>query len=116
MDISAMIGDESAEECDSLSEGQSGSASVYSNQSEDAIRATKLALDVEAEVRGATRAILNSPDYGADADEGFFDKQLGSPVSTSSGASTPPPIISHPSNVMEISSALPAMVRGGGTT
>ena len=115
MDMTITAEDESAEECDSLSESQSAE-SVYSTQSEDTIRATKLALEVEAEVRADSTAILNSSDYAVDADEGFFDKQLGSPISTSSGASTPPPvshIMPHPSNVIQHSSL--SLVREGTT-
>ena len=115
MDMTITAEDESAEECDSLSESQSAE-SVYSTQSEDTIRATKLALEVEAEVRADATAILNSSDYAVDADEGFFDKQLGSPISTSSGASTPPPvshIMPHPSNVIQHSSL--SLVREGTT-
>lgn len=107
--------DESAEECDSLSESHSAS-SLCSSQSDDAIRATKLAFDVESDVTGNCAEMMNSPDYAVDADEGFFDKQLGSPTSPSSGASTPPPvshIMSHPANVIQNSS--PPLIRGGTT-
>ena len=103
------VEDESAEEeCDSLGEDQSAS-SLCSSQSEDAIRATKLAFDVESEV---------TADFVVDADEGFFDKQLGSPTSTSSRASTPPPavphIMSHPTS--GIHQHRPPPLIGGGTT
>ena len=116
MDITTAIAeDESAEECDSLSEGQSAS-SLCSSQSDDALRATKLAFDVESEVTCNTADIVNSSEYAVDADEGFFDKQLGSPTSPSSGSSTPPPashIMSHHSNAIENST--PLLIRGGTT-
>ena len=107
--------DESAEEeCDSLGEDQSAS-SLCSSQSEDAIRAAKLAFDVESE--GNSEEMMNSPDFGVDADEGFFDKQLGSPTSTSSRASTPPPVphmMSHTSSgIHQLQS--PPLIRGGTT-
>ena len=57
-------------------------------------------------------------DFVVDADEGFFDKQLGSPTSTSSRASTPPPavphIMSHPTS--GIHQHRPPPLIGGGTT
>jgi hypothetical protein len=72
--------DESAEEeCDSLGEDQSAS-SLCSSQSDDAIRAAKLAFDVESEVTGDSAEIMNSPDFGVDADEG-----LHTPIGSLSG-------------------------------
>jgi hypothetical protein len=109
--------DESAEEeCDSIGEDQSAS-SLCSNQSDDGIRAAKLAFEVESEVTGNSSEMMNSPDFGVDADEGFFDKQLGSPTSTSSRASTPPPvphIMSHPSAAIHQHQS-PPLIRGGTT-
>jgi len=103
--------DESAEESDSLGDDQCAS-SLCSSQSEDAIRAAKLAFDVESEVAG-------NSDFAVDADEGFFDKQLGSPTSTSSRASTPPPVVphilSHPSNSIHHQHQSPTLIQGGTT-
>ena len=119
MDITAHTAeDESAEEeCDSLGEDQSAS-SLCSSQSEDGIRAAKLAFDVESEVTGNSEGMMNSPDFGVDPDEGFFDKQLGSPTSTSSRASTPPPpvphMMSHPSSGLHQHQS-PPLIRGGTT-
>ena len=103
--------DESAEESDSLGDDQCAS-SLCSSQSDDAIRTAKLAFDVESEAAG-------NSDFAVDADEGFFDKQLGSPTSTSSRASTPPPVVphilSHPSNGIHHQHQSPPLIQGGTT-
>ena len=78
------------EECDSLADEKSVS-SPCSSQSEDNLRAAKLAFDVESEASEGASATTTTMQSERFQDEGFYDNNIGSPNSDQlSRASSPP--------------------------
>jgi len=108
--------DESAEEeCDSLAEEKSVS-SPCSSQSEDTVRAAKLAFDVESEVTEGASAITTTMHSERFQDEGFYDNNIGSPNSDRLSRASSPPLsdsLMMPHGLHPFQS--PPLLRGGTT-
>ena len=108
--------DESAEEeCDSLAEEKSVS-SPCSSQSEDTVRAAKLAFDVESEVTEGASAITTTMHSERFQDEGFYDNNIGSPNSDRLSRASSPPLsdsLMMPHGLHQFQS--PPLLRGGTT-
>ena len=80
MSIASGVDESTEEECDSLAEQKSVS-SPCSSQSEDTIRAAKLAFDVESEVTEGALARTETMHSKRIQDEDFYDNNISSPNS-----------------------------------
>ena len=110
----SVTSDESAEEeCDSLAEEKSV-PSPCSSQSEDNLRAAKLAFDVESEgSASATATVMQSERF---QDEGFYDNNIGSPNSDRLSRASSPPLsdpLMMPHGLHQYQA--PPLLRGGTT-
>ena len=113
----SVTSDESAEEeCDSLAEEKSV-PSPCSSQSEDNLRAAKLAFDVESEVtEGASATTTTTMQSERFHDEGFYDNNIGSPNSDRLSRASSPPLsdsLLMPHGLHQYQA--PPLLRGGTT-